>query len=94
MSRLLLGLWFLLIRWFGRLRDKPTFVIDTAPAFFDRPFLHDAIAIHWVSANSLRLFARRNELEHSLLNVRHRVSPLNKQGVIYTFCKLAVRLQK
>lgn len=94
LSRLLIASRLLLIRLLSRLRGRPAFVIDTNPACLDRPFVRDADAIHWVSAHDLRLFAGRNELEYSLLDVKHRVSPLSKQGMIDTFCKLAVRLQK
>lgn len=94
LSRLLLGVRLLLIRWITRLRGQPAFVIDTNPACLDRPFMRDADAIHWVSAHDLRLFASRNGLEYSLLDVRHRASFLSKQRVIDAFCKLAVRLQK
>ncbi|MCS5694242.1 class I SAM-dependent methyltransferase [Cyanobium sp. FGCU-6] len=93
-SRLLLGLRLLMIRLLSVLRGRPAFLIDTNPACLDRPFVRDADAIHWVSAHDLRLFARRNGLEYSLLDVRHRASFLSKQGVIDAFCKLAVQLQK
>jgi 2-polyprenyl-3-methyl-5-hydroxy-6-metoxy-1,4-benzoquinol methylase len=94
LPRFLLACRLLWIRWLTRLRSKPAFVIDTEPACLDRPFVRDADAIHWVSEHDLHLFARRNGLTYSSLDVRHRGSFLSKQGVIDAFCKLAARLQK
>ena len=93
-SRLLLGLRLLLIRWFSRLRGKPAFVIDTAPACLDRPFVSDADAIHWVSEHDLKLFSRRHGLSLPCLDVSHRAAPPSKQWFIDQFGKLAVCLQK
>ncbi len=93
-SRLLLGLRLLLIRWFSRLRGKPAFVIDIAPACLDRPFVRDADAIHWVSEHDLKLFSRRHGLSLSRLDVSHRAAPPSKQWFIDQFGKLAVCLQK
>ena len=93
-SRLLLGLRLLLIRWFSRLRGKPAFVIDTAPACLDRPFVSDADAIHWVSEHDLKLFSRRHGLSLSHLDVSHRAAPPSKQWFIDQFGKLAICLQK
>ncbi|MBV2350352.1 class I SAM-dependent methyltransferase [Synechococcus sp. HK05] len=93
-SRLLLGLRLLLIRWFTRLRRKPAFVIDTAPACLDRPFVRDADAIHWVSAHDVQLFAHRHNLSFSLLDVSHHAAPPSKQWFIDQFGKLSVCLWK
>jgi SAM-dependent methyltransferase len=92
--RLLLGIRLLLIRWLTRLRGKPAFVIDTAPACLDRPFVRDADAIHWVSVHDVQLFARRHGLSLSRLDVSHRSAPPSKQWFIDQFGKLAVCLQK
>lgn len=100
LQRLPLALRLLLIRWVTRLRGRPAFVIDTNPACLHRPFRRDADAIHWVSVHDLRLFARWNKLEYSLLGIKHRVPPatppplMSKQWVIDLFCRLAVRLHK
>lgn len=93
LSRLLLGLRLLLIRWLSRLRGKPAFLIDTNPACLDRPFVCDADAIHWVSEHDVQLFARRHGLSLSRLDVSHRASPPSKQWFIDQFGKLAVCLQ-
>ena len=92
-SRLLLGLRLLLIRWLSRLRSKPAFVIDTNPACLDRPFVRDADAIHWVSEHDVQLFARRHGLNFSRLDVSLRAAPPSKQWFIDQFSKLAVCLQ-
>jgi len=94
LSRFLLGLRLLLIRWFTRLGGKPAFVIDTNPACLDRPFVRDADAIHWVSEHDVQLFARRHGLSLSRLDVSHRASPPSKQWFIDQFGKLAVCLQE
>jgi SAM-dependent methyltransferase len=93
-SRLLLGLRLMWIRMVSRLRGKPAFVIDTAPACLDRPFVRDADAIHWVSEQDVQLFARRHGLSLSRLNVSHHAAPPSKQWLIDQFGKLAVCLQK
>lgn len=93
-SKLLLGMRLLWIRWFTRLRGKPAFVIDTEPACLDRPFVRDADAIHWVSEHDVQLFARRHGLSFSRLDVSLRAAPPSKQWFIDQFSKLAVCLQK
>ena len=93
-SRLLLGMRLLLIRLFTRLRCKPAFVIDTAPACLDRPFVRDSDAIHWVSEYDLKLFSRRHGLRLSRLDVSLQASPPSKQWFIDQFGKLSVCLQK
>lgn len=92
--RLLLGLRLLLIRLFTVLRGRPAFVIDTAPACLDRPFERDADAIHWISEHDVNLFARRNGLRLSRLDVSHHAAPFSKQWLIDQFGKLSVCLQK
>lgn len=92
--RLLLGLRLLLIRLFTVLRGRPAFLIDTAPACLDRPFVRDADAIHWISEHDVNLFARRHGLRLSRLNVSHHAAPPSKQWLIDQFGKLAVCLQK
>ena len=92
-QRLLLDLRLSAIRFISFLRDRPAFVIDTRPACLNRPFRRDADAIHWVSLQDLRLFARRFGLAITELDVRHHVPPLSKQWMIDQFCKLAIRLE-
>jgi len=92
--RLLLGMRLLLIRLFTVLRGRPAFVIDTAPACLDRPFVRDADAIHWISEHDVNLFARRHGLRLSRLDVSHHAPPPSKQWLIDQFGKLAVCLQK
>lgn len=94
LRRLLLAIRLLLIRWFSRLRGKPAFVMDTEPACLDRPFVRDADAIHWVSEHDIQLFARRQYLSFSRLDVSHRAAPPSKQWFIDEFGKLAVCLKK
>lgn len=93
-KKFLLSFRLLMIRLITILRGRPAFVIDTNPACLDRPFLRDADAIHWVSGYDLRLFAQRNNLAFSRLDVSHQAPSMSKQGVVDRFCKLAVHLQK
>jgi SAM-dependent methyltransferase len=92
--RLLLSLRLLLIRLFTVLRGRPAFVIDTAPACLDRPFVRDADAIHWISEHDVNLFARGHGLKLSRLDVSHHAAAPSKQWLIDQFGKLAVSLQK
>ena len=93
-SRLLLGLRLLLIRLLTLLRGRPAFVIDTAPACLDRPFVRDADAIHWVSEQDVQLFSRLHGLSFSRLDVSLQAPPPSKQWFIDQFGKLSVCLQK
>ena len=90
----LLGLRLLLILLFTVLRGRPAFVIDTAPACLDRPFVRDADAIHWISEHDVNLFAPRHGLRLPRLDVSHHAAPPSKQWLIDQFGNLAVCLQK
>ena len=93
-SRLLLGFELLLIRCLTKLCSKPAFLIDTAPACLDRPFVRDSDAIHWVSEYDVEIFARRHGLSLTRLNVRLHAAFPSKQWFIDSFGKLAVALRK
>ena len=94
LSRLLLALLLLLIRWLTRLRRKPAFVIDTGPACLDRPFVRYEDAIHLVSRYDLTLFDLRQGFGFISLEVSHCASPLSNHWFIDQFGKLAVCLRK
>lgn len=94
LSRLLLALRLLLIRWLSRLCRKPAFVIDTGPALLDRTFVRYADAIHWVSKYNVHLFDLRHGLGFINLEVSHCASPLSNHLCIDQFGNLAVCLRK